>query len=74
MRHIDRLPEPQILADKHDEWQRKFYEKRENNPKARPDSTKYGHKDIREMLNSCSHYKCFYCEAALKGDLKERYR
>lgn len=71
MRHIDRLPEPQILIDKHDEWQRKFDEKRENNPKARPDSNKYGHKDIRETLNSCSHYKCFYCEATLKGDLRE---
>lgn len=27
MRHIDRLPEPQILTDKHDEWQKKFDEK-----------------------------------------------
>lgn len=71
MRHIDRLPEPQILTDKHDEWQKKFDEKRKNNPNARPDSTKYGNKNIRETLDSCSHFKCFYCEATLKGDLKE---
>ena len=71
MRHIDRLPEPQILTKKHDEWQKKFDEKRKNDPNARPDSTKYGNKNIRATLDSCSHFKCFYCEATLKGDLKE---
>lgn len=71
MRHIERLPIPLILANKHDEWQAKYEEKLAANPKARPDSSKYGHKDIRERLNSCSFNKCFYCESKLKGTLKE---
>lgn len=71
MRHIDRLPKPQILAEKQDVWQEKFNEKRVENPKARPDSKKYGHPKIREMLNSCSHGKCFYCETIIKDDMQE---
>lgn len=71
MRHIDRLPKPQILAEKQDVWQEKFNEKRVENPKARPDSKKYGHPKIREMLNSCSHSKCFYCETIIKDDMQE---
>lgn len=71
MRHIERLPIPQILANKHDEWQAKYEERLAVNPKARPDSSKYGHNDICERLNSCSFNKCFYCESKLKGTLKE---
>lgn len=71
MRHIDRLPKPQILAEKQDVWQEKFNEKRVENPKARPDSKKYGHPKIREMLNCCSHGKCFYCETIIKDDMQE---
>lgn len=71
MRHIDRLPKPQILVEKQDAWQEKFNEKRAKNPKARPDSKKYGHPKIREMLNSCSHYKCFYCETIIKNEIQE---
>lgn len=71
MRHIDRLPIPQILANKHVEWQTKYDEKVAVNSKARPDGTKYGHKDIRDQLNSCSFKKCFYCESKLTGTLKE---
>lgn len=71
MRHIDRLPKPQILAEKQDVWQEKFNEKRVENPKARPDSKKYGHPKIREMLNSCSHGKCFYCETFIKNEIQE---
>lgn len=71
MRHIDRLPKPQILAEKQDAWQEKFNEKRAENPNTRPDSKKYGHPKIREMLNSCSHGKCFYCETIIKDDMQE---
>lgn len=72
MRHIDRLSEPDILAQKHDEWQAKF----EASGKDRPDSSKYGHKSIREQLKSCSHNKCFYCECSLVegGDEVDHYR
>lgn len=59
MRHIERLPIPKILDDKQEEWQKKFEEKLVSNPKARPDSSKYGHKDIRMQFNSCSFNKCF---------------
>lgn len=71
MRHIDRLPKPQILAEKQDTWQEKFNEKRAENPKARPDSNKYGHPQIRERLNSCSYGKCFYCETSIENDMQE---
>lgn len=71
MRHIERLPIPKILADKQMEWQAKFDQKLAMDPKARPDSTKYGHKDIRDQLNSCSFNKCFYCESKLTGGQRE---
>ena len=71
MRHIDRLPIPQILAEKQDAWQEKFNEKRAKNPKARPESNKYGHPQIRERLNRCSYGKCFYGETILNNDMQE---
>lgn len=71
MRHIDRLPTPRILSDKQKEWQEKYEQKLAANPKARPDASKYGHKDIRQQLNSCSFNKCFYCESLLVGAPRE---
>ena len=71
MRHIDKLPEPQILTDKKTVWQQKYEQRLVNNPKARPDFSKYGHKDILAQLNSCSFNKCFYCESKLVGSLRE---
>lgn len=71
MRHIERLPEPAILKQKHDEWQDKFEQAKKQNPKARPDSTKYGNPGIRKNLEDCSYGKCFYCESKLSGASKE---
>lgn len=71
MRHINRLPIPLILASKHDEWQAKYVSKLTTNETLRPDGSKYGHKEIRERLNSCSFNKCFYCESKLTGSLRE---
>ena len=71
MRHIDRLPIPRILSDKQNEWQEKYEQKLAESLKARPDASKYGHKDIRQQLNSCSFNKCFYCESRLVGTLRE---
>lgn len=71
MRYIKRLPEPDILVQKRDEWQKKFEEKKAKNATARPDSSKYGNPSIRERLEMCSHRKCFYCESLLKGEPKE---
>ena len=71
MRHITRLPEPEILHRKHDEWQAKFDACRRNDASARPDSSKYGHKDIRKALEASSYGKCFYCEGRLGGIMKE---
>lgn len=71
MRHIDRLPIPQILIDKHDEWQAKYNQKLATDSKARPDASKYRHQDIYRQLNSCSFNKCFYCESKLTGDTRE---
>lgn len=71
MRHMDRLPCPDILARKQAEWQRKYEEKLATNPQARPDSNKYAHKDIRKQLWTMSHGKCFYCESLLTDTSKE---
>lgn len=71
MRHIERLPIPGILASKHMEWQQKYDEKLKSQPGARPDSSKYAHKDIRRQLMSMSYGKCFYCESILSNKPKE---
>jgi len=63
MRSINRFEEPDILVRKKDEWTRKFIE----SGKARPDNSKYGHRQINTALYSMSHNKCFYCERQLKG-------
>ncbi len=67
MRGITRLPEPQILVDRKANWLRDYLA----SGKARPDSTKYAHDQIKIQLNSMSFNKCFYCETKLKGKSKE---
>jgi HNH endonuclease len=64
MRYLERLPKPAILEQKEMEWVAAFLASTE---KKRPDNSKYGHKSIREQLNSMSFHKCFYCECKLKG-------
>ena len=71
MRHLKRLPKPQILVKKEAEWQRKYEEKLEEDSKARPDSSKYAHREITEALNAMSYGKCFYCETKLSSDIQE---
>lgn len=67
MRHLDRLPEPQILIDRKIQWRDNFIA----SGKLRPDSSKYAHQSVKSNLNSTSHHKCFYCETKLKGLTKE---
>jgi uncharacterized protein (TIGR02646 family) len=71
MIHIDRLPIPAILQEKQVEWQEKYDSKLETDPKARPDSSKYAHKQIKDTLYAMSNGKCFYCETMLSGVNKE---
>ena len=71
MRHIDRLPEPAVLAEKHVAWQQKYEERLATDPAARPDSSKYAHRQIKDTLYSMSFGKCFYCETKLAGGNKE---
>lgn len=71
MRHLIRLQEPDILANKKDKWQKAFEEKLKKDAKARPDSSKYAHPDITDRLWAISHGKCFYCEASLLNVPKE---
>ena len=61
MRHIDRLAEPEILTNKKVRWLSDFLASGKN----RPDSSKYGHKDILAALNNMSYNKCFYSEECL---------
>lgn len=67
MREIKRLPEPQILIDKKQEWLDKLLA----SGAKRPDSSKYAHIEVKTQLNSMSFHKCFYCEMKLKGQPKE---
>jgi len=52
---------------KKDEWTEKFLESEKN----RPDNAKYGHSEIKSLLYSASHNKCYYCETILKGKPSE---
>lgn len=58
MIRVKRLGEPRILAEKKDEWQKKY----DASGKRRPESKQYGHREIVETLETMSHGKCFYCE------------
>lgn len=60
---IEREPEPALLRRKAEEWLAKYLVKRGENPKTRPDSSKYAHDDIVAALRRMSHGKCFYCES-----------
>ena len=59
---LRRLSEPAVLAEKRDEWQAKYDERRSANPKVRPESKQYAHRQVVETLEAMSHGKCFYCE------------
>jgi uncharacterized protein (TIGR02646 family) len=67
MKHIKRLSEPKILVQKKNEWTKKFIA----SGKKRPDNSKYGHQEIKAILFTMSHNKCYYCEGLLKGNQKE---
>lgn len=71
MRHIIRFATPDILVQKHDEWQAAFLEAYNNGKGKRPDHSKYAHQQIVETLNAMSFNKCFYCEGTLKGTTSE---
>ena len=71
MRHIERLSEPAILKEKQAEWQEKYEAKLAVDPHARPDNSKYAHKEIKDTLYAMSYGKCFYCESKLSGGNKE---
>lgn len=71
MRYIKRLPKPNILVKKEEEWLKKFLEKRKTNKKFRPANSTYRHDEIYSLLCTMSKYKCFYCEQTLKGIKKE---
>lgn len=71
MRHIERLERPAILREKQADWQAKYEERLAENPKARPDNSKYAHKQIKDTLYAMSYGKCFYCETKLSGGSKE---
>lgn len=71
MKHVDRLPIPDILQKKHDEWMAKYEAKWLADNSSRPHHSTYGHQDIIDRLMRSSHNKCFYCENLLKGSYKE---
>lgn len=68
---LTRLPEPTVLTEKKATWTEKLLAKRADDPKARPASSTYAHRDIVAALAAMSHWKCFYCERSLKGQTPE---
>lgn len=62
MRHINRLPKPDILKLKGGQWLAGYLA----SGKKRPDNSKYAHPTIKQSLESMSHTKCYYCECSLK--------
>lgn len=71
MRHIERYSEPEILKRQHEKWKAAYEEKLRLNSQARPDVSKYRHKEILDALGSLSFHKCFYCESILSNPLAE---
>lgn len=67
MRALIRLPEPNILTNRHQQWLDALIASGKN----RPDATKYGNPNIRTQLNTISFHKCFYCESKLKDKPSE---
>lgn len=58
MRHLVRLPKPNILEQRAENWTESFM----TSGRVRPDNTKYGHIEIRTQLHNISYKKCFYSE------------
>lgn len=75
MRHIDKGSEPEYLTKHKDKWLEAFLENIKMHPNdkkyQRPDSNKYAHPKIKDVLWSASYGKCFYCECSLCGNSKE---
>lgn len=67
MRALVRLPEPNIISERGQQWLDALIASGKN----RPDSTKYGNPSIRTQLNTISFHKCFYCESKLKDQPSE---
>jgi len=67
MRHINKGCEPEYLTKHKDKWLEAFLA----SGKPRPDSSKYAHPKIKDVLWSASYGKCFYCECSLCGNSKE---
>lgn len=63
MRYVERLPEPEILTARKQQWTQQFLA----SGKKRPDHSKYGNVSIRGTLDTMSFHKCFYCERKLKN-------
>lgn len=63
---ITRLPEPQILREKREQWLAVYFEHRADNSSTRPDSRQYAHREIKNTLEAMSFHKCFYCETKLR--------
>jgi len=65
MIRLYRSPEPALLTEKKDEWVNKFLTARQTTPTLRPQSSQYGHAEIKNALRAISFHKCFYCERKL---------
>jgi len=67
VRHIRRLNEPAVITRLGNGWLQAFLA----SGNKRPNSNTYSHTEVRELLNSMSHTKCYYCETILKDKSSE---
>lgn len=67
MIHLKRLPKPDILVNKEKEWTDKYLA----SGSPRPDSSKYAHREIKDLLFTMSFGKCFYSEHKISYERKE---
>lgn len=65
MIRLERTARPDILSRKAEGWTNAFVATRSVDPKHRPDSRQYAHREVREALRDMSRAKCFYCETQL---------
>ena len=63
--------EPRILAEKKVEWLAAYRLTLAKEPRKRPPSSQYAHKEIVDSLERMSSHKCFYCEQSTKESTRE---
>lgn len=63
--------EPRVLAEKKAEWLAAYKLVLVKDPRKRPPSSQYAHKEVVDAPERMSFHKCFYCEQSTKESSRE---